>query len=735
MFDTLDRRTLLQSGGALIVGFSLNPVAALAAAKPGALPPKPVALDEVDSFLSIGRDGRVTVYSGKVDLGTGVETALSQIAAEELDVPMTRVQVVQGDTALTPDQGPTYGSLSIQVGGVQLRQAAATARKAMLTIASQKLGAPAEALTIQDGVVTAPGGKRVSYGDLIGDRRFTAKLDKDAPVKDPKTHKIVGQSVRRLDIPDKITARFTYMQDASMPGMLHGRVVRPTAIGASPQSIDENSVRDIPDLVKVVREGNFLGVVCRTEWGAIRAAQALKASWSGGGGLPDRAKLWDHVRNTKVVKEETTSAVGDADAALASGTRKLSATYDFAIHTHGSIGPSCAIATFADDQLTVWTASQMTHTLRQQLAKMFTLPPEKVRAIYIEGAGCYGRNGHEDAAADAALLARAVGKPVRVQWMRADEHGWDPKGPPTLIDCKAALDKEGAVTAWRSDFFIPQGGAGPVPLVAADLAKLPNDVGPFPGGIQQNSAIPYKFAAVATRIHRLETTPFRPSWIRAPGRMQNTFANEAFVDELAAAANQDPLEFRLRYLDDARGKELLQRLGSFSKWQKRTGPRAPASGDKVAGRGLAYVFYELNRTYVGAVADVEVDRKSGDIRVTRFAVVQDCGQVINPDGVRSQIEGNVIQTVSRVLKEELNWDSNNVTSLDWASYPILTFPEVPAIDIDLIERQAEKPWGVGEPSSSIVAPAISSAVFDAVGVRLRSVPFTPEKVLAALRSA
>ncbi|MDB5365662.1 MAG: aldehyde oxidase and xanthine dehydrogenase molybdopterin binding [Rhodospirillales bacterium] len=734
MFDTLDRRALLQGSGALIVSFALRPAASLAADKAAALPSKPVAIDEVDSFLAIGRDGRVTVFSGKVDLGTGVETAMTQIAAEELDVPMARVHIVQGDTALTPDQGPTYGSQSIQIGGMQLRQAAATARKALLTMASQKLGAPVEALTVADGVVTAPGGKHVAYGDLIGDKRFTAKLDKDAPAKDPKNYKLVGQSARRLDIPDKVTARFTYMQDARVPGMLHGRVVRPTAIGATLESVDESSVRGIPDLVKVVREGNFLGVVARSEWGAIRAAQALKATWSGGGGLPDQAKLWEHVRNTKIVKEEPTSTVGDADAVLNGAAKKLSATYDFAIHTHGSIGPSCAIATFADDQLTVWTASQATHALRQQLAKMMAMPAEKVRAIYVEGAGCYGRNGHEDAAGDAALMARAVGKPVRVQWMRADEHGWDPKGPPTLIDCKAALGPDGAVAAWRTDFYIPQGGAGPVPLIAADLAKLPYDVGLFPGGIQGNSAIPYKFAAVATRVHRLETTPFRPSWIRTPGRMQNTFANESFLDELAAAANADPLEFRLRYLDDARGKELLQRLGTFAKWQKRTGPRTTPSADKATGRGLAYVFYELNRTYVGAVADVEVDRKSGDVRVTRFAVVQDCGQIINPDGVRNQIEGNVIQTVSRTLKEQLTWDSNLVTSVDWSSYPILTFPEVPVIDIDLVERQTEKPWGAGEPSAAVIAPAISNAVFDAVGARLRSVPFTPDKVQAALRA-
>jgi CO/xanthine dehydrogenase Mo-binding subunit len=367
---------------------------------------------------------------------------------------------------------------------------------------------------------------------------------------------------------------------------------------------------------------------------------------------------------------------------------------------------------------------------------MLSMPDTDVRAIYLEGSGCYGRNGHEDAAADAVLLARAVERPVRVQWMRPDEHGWDPKGPPTLMDLQAGLDANSNVVAWYSQVYVPESATGSVnvKLVAAELAGLPHETGMVPGNVIQNTAIPYTFPNVRTVAHRLAETPLRPSWIRAPGRMQNTFGNESFMDELAAAAGADPLEFRLRYLNDPRGVELLKRLASFAQWQGRKSPKRE-TGDVATGRGLTYIKYELARTYVGAVADVEVNRKSGEIRVKHFAVVQDCGQIINPDGVKNQVEGNVTQTVSRVLKEEVTFDRSRVTSLNWASYPILTFPEMPDVDIELIDRPTEKPWGVGEPSAAVVPSAISNAVFDAVGVRLRSVPFTPAKVRAAIQSS
>jgi CO/xanthine dehydrogenase Mo-binding subunit len=734
----LTRRALLQAagGGSLMIGFGLAGAAAqITGTKTNASGAKSVAADQVDSYLAIGADGRITVFSGKVDLGTGIRTAMTQIAAEELDVPMDRVTVIQGDTLLTPDQGPTYGSLSIQNGGMQLRQAAATARKHLVDLASRRLGVPDTDLVVVDGVVKSKvGGRGIDYADLIGGADLGLKLDQNVATKDPATFTLVGKPVARLDIPAKITGRFTYMQDSTVDGMLHGRVVRPPALGAELREVDEASVQGIPGVVKVVRQGNFLGVVAQSEWGAIRAARALKATWSDWQGLPEQAKLWDHVRATKVAKDDVTSNVGDATAALPQGAKRLSATYEFPIHTHGSIGPSCAIAEFRDGKLTVSTASQMTHALRKQLAAMMGMPAEDVRCIYVEGSGCYGRNGHEDAAADAALLARAIGRPVRVQWSRQDEHGWDPKGPPTLIDLHAALDANGNVVAWDSEFFIPEGAAGNVPLVAAELAGLPHETTMSPGNIVGNSALPYAFPNIRTVCHRLASTPFRPSWIRTPGRMQNTYANEAFMDELAAAAGADPMEFRLRVLKDARGLELLHRLAALSAWEKRPSPASDSGGDIARGRGMSYVKYELIRTYVGAVAEVEVTRGTGEIRVPRFFVVHDCGQVINPDGLRNQIEGNVIQTVSRTLKEEVTFDRSMVTSLDWASYPIITFPEVPQVEIELIDRPTEKPWGGGEPSAAVIPSAISNAVFDATGVRLRTVPYTPDRVKGAKRS-
>jgi len=708
---TLSRRDFLKTGGSLVVAFSFGPLLDKPAMAEGAAP-KPLSPGEVDSFLAIGADGTVTCYSGKVDLGTGVATALRQIVADELTAALDKVELIQGDTLLTPDQGVTSGSFSIEKGGMQIRQACATARAALVREAART------------------GAQNLSFGELLRGKHFSLSVDPKAPLLDPSRYRYVGRPIPRDDIPGKVTGEFTYMQDFRVPGMLHARVVRPAAIGARLLSVDESSASGIPDIVKVVRDGNFLAVVARSEWGAIKGARQLKAAWSDGSGLPDESKLWEHVRATKIVKDDVTSNVGRAEQVLPQARTKLSATYDFAIHTHGSIGPSCAVAEFSDGKLTSWSASQATHDLRKQLAAMFSLPQENVRAIYLEGAGCYGRNGHEDAAADASLLARATGKPVRVQWMRADEHGWDPKGPPTLIDLRAGLDAAGKVVAWHSQFYIPQGIAAPVALVAAELAALPHETSIAPGNILNDSAIPYAFPNILTVAHRLADTPLRPSWIRSPGRMQNTFANEAFLDELAIAAKADPFEFRTRYLHDPRGEEVLKRLQALAKWQGRA-----SSKSRSIGRGVAFVKYELYRTYVGIVATVDVDRKTGAIRVKHCAVVQDCGQIINPDGTKNQVEGNVLQTVSRTLKEQVRFDRSRVTSVDWASYPILTFPEIPDVDIELIDRPEQKPWGVGETAAAVVPAAISNAVFDAVHVRLRSVPFLPEKVLAALKSA
>jgi nicotinate dehydrogenase subunit B len=739
------RRDFLKTAGGLIVIFTLTdgilPAQAQATAET-----KVVAPDEVDAFLSINNEGHVTVYTGKVDLGTGLRTALTQIAAEELDLPFDRVTILQGDTALTPDQGATWGSLSIQRGGMQVRRAAATARKALIDAAAQRFGIAPAALTVDSGTIKGEG-HVISYAELIGGKTFSLKLDKDAPLKNPAAYSLVGKPLPRVDIPAKITARFTYIQDFRREGMLHGRVIRPLALGADLQNIDASSVTKIPGVVKVDRERNFLGVVATTEWGAIRAARELKATWSNWAGLPEQVRLWDYVRASKVSSDVVSSNVGSSAAALKDAPRRVAATYDYPIQTHGSLGPSCAVVEIKDEKVTCWSASQAPHRLKVQLAAMLAVPVEDVRCIYVEGSGCYGRNGHEDAASDAALLSRAVdGRPVRVQWMRADEHGWDPKCPPTLVDLRAGLDDEGRVLSWESEFFVPKDGVAPVPLLAAMLAGLPpaapatepyGDFGaplnPWTANVYvANTAIPYSFPNIKTVTHLLDETPFRSSWLRAPGRMQSNFANECFIDELAASAGADPLQFRLKYLSDARGVELLRRLAAIANWQQRPSPRNNTNGDIVTGRGACYIKYELMRTYVGAVAELEVNRKTGEITVQRFYIAHDCGQIINPDGLMNQIEGNVIQTISRTLKEEIQFDRSGVTSLHWATYPILTFTEVPDVVIELIDRPTEPPWGAGEPASAVVPSAIANAVFDAVGVRLRSVPFTPAKVRAAL---
>jgi CO/xanthine dehydrogenase Mo-binding subunit len=727
MSSSVNRRSVLKASGLLVVAFSLVPRFTIANPSGAS---KPVTPEQVDSYLAIGPDGRITVYSGKVDLGTGLRTALTQIVADELDVPLDHVNLIQGDTLLTPDQGPSFGSLSIQNGGAQLRQAAATARRALLERAAVRLKAEVSTLSIRDGAIVGANGGELALGTLVGGRMLSLNLDPQAPLKSPADFKLVGKPVRRLDIPDKVTARFTFMQDFKRPGMLHGRVIRPSGLGATLISYDEGSIRGIPGIVKVVRIENFLGVVAKTEWGAIKGARQLSVKWSAWSGLPEQSQIWEHVRNTKILKDDVTSNRGDPESALAAAPHKLAATYDFAIQTHGSIGPSCAVAEFEDGKLTCWSASQATHNLRKQLAAMLGVADESVRCIYVDGAGCYGRNGHEDAAADATLLSRAVGQPVRVQWMRADEHGWDPKGPPTLLDLRAGIDAGGKISAWKSELFIPNGIAGFVALVGADHAGL-NSLGQLsPGGVINDLAIPYAIPNVKTTAHRLESTPFKPAWIRSPGRMQNTFANECFLDEIATSIGADPLELRLQYLHDARGEALLERLAALSKWRQR--PKSDRRGEVVTGRGLAYIKYELVRTYVGVVAEVQVNTQTGEIIVKRFYVAHDCGQIINPDGLRNQIEGNVVQTVSRVLKEEVKFDRSMVTSLDWASYPIITFPEVPEVVMDLIDRPDEAPWGGGEPTAAVVPSAIANAVFDATGVRLRSVPFTPAKVKSTL---
>jgi nicotinate dehydrogenase subunit B len=738
--NRITRRTFLKTGGAVVVAMGLGPgragrVAAQTTATADRFLGKSVATDAVDGFLAIHADGTVTLFSGKVDLGTGARAALRQMAAEELDVSLDRITMIEGDTALTPDQGATAGSYGVARGGMEIRRAAATARRALLDRAAQRLGRPISDLEVRNGLIQPQGGgPGISYAELVGDQRLNLTVDQKVPLRDPGKFRVIGQPARRNDVPAKVTGRHGFVHDFSVPGMLHGRAVRPPAVGASLLSVDESSIASIAG-VRVVRIGNFLGVCAEREWDAVRAARQLKATWVPGRSLPDHARLHADIRSTPVVRDETLATRGDTAAAFAAGGRILAATYEWPIQSHASMGPSCAVADVRSDRATIWTGSQATHRFRITFARLLGLPQDKVRLVYLDGSGCYGMNGHEDAAADAALLSRAVGRPVRVQWSREDEHGWDPKGPPHLLDVRAAVNDRGEVVAWNSEAWLPAPTQGlpNVPLLAPEAAGIPQPMGISTGLIHQNVDPPYRFPNMRAVIHWIRDTPLRTSNLRAPGKVANCFAVESFTDELAALVGADPVDFRLRHITDPRGIEVIRRAAVRFGWSPRPRPQAvDPTATILNGRGFAYVHYKHNETYVAAAAEVAVEHQSGRIRVTRLVCAQDCGLVVNPDCVRAQVEGCLLQGMSRTLFEEVAYDRSRVTSVDWSSYPVLTFADVPRLEIELIDRPTEPPIGVGEAAGTPVPAALANAVFDATGVRLRTVPFRAARVRAAL---
>ena len=701
----MKRRDFLRTGGAIIVSFAFD----------GALPNtssaqisdlgKPVDPREVDSFLAIHRDGSVTIYTSKVDVGTGLRIAMSQMVAEELDIPVDRVTVVEGDTAITPNHGGTGGSTGIPQGGVELRRAAATARQALM-----KLGAQ-------------PG---TNIGALAGGKRLNLKVDPNAPLKDPKTYTIVGRPILRPDVPDKCTGRNVYVQDFSLPGMLHGRVIHPPSIGAKLMSLDESSIRTIPG-ARVVRIQNFLGIVAPDEWAAIRAAKELKVTWTEEQGLPGSDNLDRHVRESVPDHDETIVNKGDPAAALPGTAKQLSALYVWPIQSHASLGPSCAVADVRPEGTTIWTASQGPHGMRANFSRIFGIPEDKLRVIFLDGSGSYGGNGNDDAAADALLLSRAIGKPVRVQWMREDEHAWDPKGPPQVLEIRGGLDNDNRIAAWETHMWLPMNIQGNRPLVSVDGAGITQPHGQGAGLMSQNGDPPYAASNVRVVVHYLKGTPLRPSNLRAPGKVANVFAVESFTDELAAAAGVDAVEFRLRALTDPRALDVIKRAAEMIGWEGRPSPnRRPITGNVLTGRGFAYARYKQAENYVAIAMEVAVDRNTGKINVRRIACAHDGGLIVNPDGLRNQIEGSILQTLGRALHEEVKFDRSRVTSVDWASYPILSFPDVPSLDVALIDRPSLPPLGAGEASTAPVAAAVANAVCDATGIRLRRVPLRLE---------
>jgi nicotinate dehydrogenase subunit B len=786
----VSRRDFLKGSGLLVVGFSLagcvpgNQGAQAQASTPGsatpaptpAAPPQAVATevaeqapvptapaqasgasanqaegaarasaDQIDAWLAVSPDNQVTIYSGRVELGTGVQTALAQIAADELDVPLDHITMVMGDTQRTPDEGYTAGSKTIQVGGVAVRQAAAQARLMLVNLASQRFGVPVEQLTTADGMVSQSGstGRQVSYGDLIGNQQFSQTVDKDVRTKSPDQYRIVGQSIPRFDLPGKLTGRASYVQDLQVPGMVHGRVVRPAGVGARLQSVDETSVQAVPGLIKVVRNGNFLGVVAEQEWQAIQAAQQLKVQWQTQESLPDYANLYNTVR-ASTTQDKTLLNDGNVDQVLNSnGGQVLQATYQTPYQSHGSIGPSCAVADVQSDRATIWSSTQGVYPLRGAVAQLVGLAPETVRVVHVEGSGCYGHNGFDDAAGDAALLSQAVGRPVRLQWMRQDEQAWDPKGPAMVMDVRGAVDANGAVAAWDYAVWTPTHSTRPGGMAANLLPGQLIEHAPPPAdnanvGGDRNAKTNYTFTNNRVVVHWLKDSPLRPSALRSLGGGPNTFANESFMDELAYAAEQDPVQFRLRHLSDPRAQAVVQKAAEAAGWQTRPSPdpgQASAATATATGRGIAFSRYENNEAYTAVVAEVQVDRASGQVRVQRMVVAQDAGLIINPDGITNQLEGNLIQATSRALKEQVTFDRTHVTSVDWASYPILTFPEVPQVDVVLVNQPDQPSYGAGEPSTLPVAPAIANAIFDATGARVRTVPFTPDRVKLGLGTA
>jgi CO/xanthine dehydrogenase Mo-binding subunit len=686
---------------------------------------------DLDSFLAVHADGTVTICTSRVDPGTGLTAVYRQLAAEELGIPVERFTVVQGDTSAVPDHGGTGGSSGVPRGGADIRRAAATARRALLEMGAAKLNRQASDLVLSGGGVRpAGGGEGIAIASLIGGKRFDLKVDPAAPLKSAAALQVIGKPVPRTDLPGKTTGLHIYVQDLTRPGMAHGRVIRPPAGGARLISVDEGSVRGIPG-VRVVRIENFLGVVAEDEWAAIRAARELKTTWSDGQSSFRTEGLDRAMAAAPALREQTEIDRGEV-AALTSAARQLSATYYWPFHGHTSLAPSCAVADVQDSGTTIWSSTQNTFGLRNLIASVFQIPREKVRVVYLDGSGSYGSNGAYDCAADAVLLSRAVHRPVRLQWMRHDEHAWDPKGPAQLLELRAGLDADGKLLAWESRAAgapTPQWTDALLGPAAAGIVTEP----PRGGGVPttQNLDPPYSVPNLRVGSRALPNTPIRLSNLRAPLKIGNVFAVESFVDELASAAGVDPMAFRRKGLSDPRALAVLDRAARMIGWQSRPAGARSRSGGVQTGRGIAYMRYKQAENYVAIAMEVAVEVASGKIMVGRIACAHDCGLIMNPDGLRNQVEGNILHTLSRTLHEEIAFDRGRVTSTDWMSYPILRFPEAPTVEVALIDRPDQPSYGAGEAACAPVAAALGNAVFDATGVRLRKVPFTPSNFLAA----
>jgi nicotinate dehydrogenase subunit B len=759
---THSRRDFLKSSGALIVGFSFGSVRLLSAQNQGPFDTHPSHIDpgKLDSWLAVGDDGIITAYTGKCDFGQGILTAQSQLVAEELCVRVDRVKLIQCDTSICPDQGTTSGSQSTPTNfnSENLALAAATAREALLSLAAEKFGEPVENLTVADGMITGTMGRHVRYENLIEKKQFNFPLSATAKRRSAADWTVLGKPIPSLDRTALMTGQFEFVHHVRVPGMLHGRVVRPPEMGATVAHVDQESVRNVRGLVTVVVRKDFVGVVAETQYQATLAARQLAVRWNPGPELPPQKDFFDHLQK-QPAHDALSVDSKDVDARLAGASSVIRARYTYPYQMHGSVGASCAVADVKPKIATVWSATQSAYPTRSIIAKLLNMSIDKVRVIYVRGSGCYGLNGADAVSFDAAILSQAVGKPVRLQFSRRDEMMWENLGSACTVQLRAGLAPDGRIIAWdREDWVASMGNRPgydqPGNVITGMLLGYepelpePRSAKPPAGKFRnQSNTVPSYFAGCIAgscggdgtiRSERALThtvrSPFFTGPLRSPLRIQNTFANECFMDELCAHANADPVAFRLLHLQNSRVIGVLKAAAQAANWQARSSPKADASRPgTVSGRGIACVAYEGNNGYAALVAEVDVDLETGTVRPRRFVVALDCGPISNPDGLRNQIEGGILQGMSRALVEEVTWDNRRVTSIDWETYNSLYLDyDMPTVETVFVTPPDVPATGAGETAITITPAAIGNAIFDATGARLRELPFTPQRVKTAL---
>jgi nicotinate dehydrogenase subunit B len=756
MTVALDRRAFISSSGALVVALASAswPEVATAHGEPAPLPSLPP--NQLDSYIAIDKDGAITAYYGKIDGGQGLGTSIAQMIAEELDVPLDRVQLVMGDTWRTVNMGGASAATGVSRAGMNLRRMAAQARKLMIDKAAEKLGVPADRLAVNVGVIhdRADTGKRLSYAELIGGQTFDSAVEWNgqlglglavngkAKIKNPSDFKLIGTSPPRRDLPGKVFGTLEMAADVRLPGMLHARMIRPKIAGAVPVAVDEDSIKDIPG-VRAVHIKDLLAVVAEKEWNAVRAAEKLKVTWSESKpNFPGTDGLHDYIRQAPILKREFQMQNGNFEQGIKQAVRIIEGEYEFPTQSHSSTGPACAVADVRDGTCTIYTSTQKPHYAAEGVAELLGLPPDKVRAIWMFGTGSYGRNDQGDATADAAVLSKHLGRPVRVQYMRHEGIAWDPKGTASVNRSKAGLDADGTVIAYEniSKAFSRQNVATNEGRAADVLAGHLLGVPLKPEQIFEIPIASYAFEhqrrgweIVPPLLDR--ASPMRTTHLRDPYGPPILFGSESFIDEVAAATSVDPVDFRLRYLTHPRDRDAVRIAAEHYGWDTRPSPRKDGTDADVAvGRGIA--FRRHFTTFIALIAEVRVHRKTGMIEPVRYVCAHDVGLIVNPDTLRHVIDRQLVYGTSRTFFEELRFGTEKVTSIDWETYPVLhaDFP-LPQIDIVLIDRTEEAPSGAAEMALGLVPAAVGNAVFDATGVRLRRVPFTPPRVKAALERA